>query len=238
MKLRVAHALVALSLAPLLGGGVRLAGLAGGDAAPMDRRFVHSPLPVVMHIVAAGLFSVLGALQFESDLRRAWPRWHRHVGWGLALFGLLTAATGVWMTLRYTISSPLQGSLQFWVRLAVCGAMALGLVLALQSILAGNVAAHRAWMLRAYALGQGAGTQVLFLLPPALLSGQAVSGLPRDVRGPSTSCLQSIRFVREVLATLSGRSLGNCRPGLCIVVVNRLGAGHEPAFPVDGSMSW
>jgi hypothetical protein len=32
--------------------------------------------------------------------------------------------------------------------------------------------AHQAWMLRAYALGQGAGTQVLFLLPPQLLSGE------------------------------------------------------------------
>lgn len=181
MKLRVAHALVALSVVPLLGGGMRLSGLADGDVAPMDSRFAQSPLPVVMHIVAAGLFSVLGAFQFESDLRRTWPRWHQHAGWALVLFGLLAAATGIWMTLHYAIPSPQQGSRLFWVRLAVGSGMALSLVLALRSILAGNVAAHRAWMLRAYALAQGAGTQVLFLLPPALLSGQAVSGWPRDV---------------------------------------------------------
>lgn len=85
------------------------------------------------------------------------------------------------MTLRYTIPPQLQGSLLFWVRLVVGGGMALALVLALRAILDRNVASHRAWMLRAYAVGQGAGTQVLFLLPPQLLSGEAVTGMLRDV---------------------------------------------------------
>src|SRR5688572_18637057 len=40
--------------------------------------------------------------------------------------------------------------------------------------------ATRAFMIRAYALGQGAGTQVLVLLPWMLLSGES-GGLTRDL---------------------------------------------------------
>ena len=181
MRLRVAPWLVALSVVPALGGFARLAGLAGLDGAPIDARFAENPLPAVLHIVTATLFSVLGAFQFESGLRSAWPRWHRHAGRVLVLCGLITAGTGVWMTLQYTIPVPLQGSLLFWVRLAVGSAMALSLVLAVRTILAGDVQSHQAWTLRAYALAQGAGTQVLFLLPAQLLSGEAATGALRDV---------------------------------------------------------
>ena len=181
MNFRVAYWLVALSAVPVLGGVARLAGLAGFEGAPNDARFSQSAGPVVGHILCASLFSVLGAFQFESRLRRDWPRWHRYAGRVLVLCGLLTAATGVWMTLQYAIPPPLQGSLLFWVRLAVGSGMALSLVLAVRAIRDGNVPSHQAWMLRAYALGQGAGTQVLFLLPPQLLSGEAVTGTPRDL---------------------------------------------------------
>ena len=181
MKLRVAYGLLALSVVPLLGGAMRLAGMVDGDAAPTGDRFVRNPLPVVVHILTAGMFVVLGAVQFESDLRRAWPRWHRYAGRVLVPCGLLAAATGAWMTLSYTIPPELQGSLLFWVRLVVGGGMALALLLALHAILDRNLASHRAWMLRAYALGQGAGTQVLFLLPSQLLSGEAVTGRMRDL---------------------------------------------------------
>ncbi|MBT9595033.1 MAG: DUF2306 domain-containing protein [Vitreoscilla sp.] len=180
MTLRTAYWLVALSVVPLLGGVARLAGLAGVDRAPMDTRFAHNPLPAIVHIVAASVFSVLGAFQFESGLRRAWPRWHRYAGRVLVLCGLLTAATGVWMTVQYAIPRPVQGSLLFGVRLAVGGAMALSLVLAVKAIREGNVPSHQAWMLRAYALGLGAGTQVFFLLPPELISGEPVTGILRD----------------------------------------------------------
>lgn len=181
MKLRIALWLVALSVVPLLGGVARLAGMAGVDGQPMDARFVQSPMPALVHILAASLFSVLGAFQFESRLRQAWPRWHRVAGRLVMLCGLLAATTGVWMTLAYVIPPELQGRILFWVRLAVGSGMALALVLALQAIRGGKVPSHTTWMLRAYALGQGASTQVLFLLPPQLLSGEAVTGLPRDL---------------------------------------------------------
>ena len=43
-----------------------------------------------------------------------------------------------------------------------------------------RIAAHRAWMIRAYALGQGAGTQVILMLPLTLIAGAPTYFL-RDV---------------------------------------------------------
>jgi hypothetical protein len=50
----------------------------------------------------------------------------------------------------------------------------------LATILRRAYARHRAWMIRGYAIGQGAGTQVLTVLPWTLMLGQP-SGLTRDL---------------------------------------------------------
>lgn len=59
--------LVALCLVPLGAGWFRLQTLARGAAATAENaRFVASPLPVTMHVLAATLFGVLGAFQLAS----------------------------------------------------------------------------------------------------------------------------------------------------------------------------
>lgn len=94
--------------------------------------------------------------------------------------GLLTGATGVWMTLSYDIPRDLQGPLLYGVRLMVGTAMVVSVVLAWSAILRREVPRHEAWMIRAYALGQGAGTQALVLGPWMVISGQS-GGLTRDL---------------------------------------------------------
>ncbi len=49
--------------------------------------------------------------------------------------------------------------------------MIAAIVIAVLAIRRGNVPTHSAWMTRAYAIGLGAGTQVLTLLPFTLLIG-------------------------------------------------------------------
>jgi len=51
--------------------------------------------------------------------------------------------------------------------------MCLALVLAVQAIPQRDLQRHGAWMIRAYAIAMGAGTQVVVLLPWALLFGPA-----------------------------------------------------------------
>ena len=64
-------ALLLLSAIPLAAGTFRLAQLAGGaEITPANARFFASPLPVVLHIVGAAVYIILGAFQFATGLRR------------------------------------------------------------------------------------------------------------------------------------------------------------------------
>ncbi|HLL65922.1 MAG TPA: DUF2306 domain-containing protein [Micromonosporaceae bacterium] len=157
---RVPAALVALSVIPLIAGSLRLLDVAGGpQLIPANPRIDAAPAPVVVHILAAGGYAVLGALQFSARLRRRYPTWHRRSGRVLVAAGLLVAGSGLWMTLFYT-GAP--GGVLLWsIRVLVGSAMAASIVLGVIAIRRRDIAAHRAWMIRAYALAVGAGTQTL-----------------------------------------------------------------------------
>ena len=63
----------------------------------------------------------------------------------------------------------------------VAGGARLVQLAALRAIVERRYRAHGAWMLRTYALGLGAGTQVLLFLPVELLLAGPVHGRPRDI---------------------------------------------------------
>lgn len=173
--------LIALSLVPTLGGIVRLASVSGHAAVgPDDARFMTAPAPVVLHVLSATLFCLLGASQFSRGFRLRWPGVHRSAGKLLALCGVLAGATGLWMTAFYPIPASLQGPILYVVRLLVASSMIGSILVAWWTILHRDVRRHEAFMIRAYALGQGAGTQVLVLGPWQLIAGECV-GVTRDI---------------------------------------------------------
>lgn len=153
-------ALVVLSLIPVIAGSLRLLEIAGGpQLLPTNPRIDASPSPVVLHVLAAALYAFLGAFQFSARLRRRRPGWHRRSGRILVVAGLAVAGSGLWMTLFYP-GAP-GGDLLWGIRLLVGSAMAAFIVLGFTAIRRRDIPAHRAWMMRAYALGVGAGTQAL-----------------------------------------------------------------------------
>jgi uncharacterized membrane protein len=155
---RVPAALLVLSAIPVVAGTLRLLEIAGGpQLLPANPRIDAVPAPVVVHIVAAAVFAILGVFQFSARLRRRRPSWHRRSGRVLVGAGLAVAGSGLWMTLFYT-GAP-GGQLLWAVRLLVGSAMAAFIVLGFTAIRRRDLAAHRAWMIRAYALAVGAGTQ-------------------------------------------------------------------------------
>ena len=178
---KVPLVLLVISAVPLAAGIARLIGLAGNpEISTENARFVAAPLSVIVHILSASLFSILGALQFSSGLRHLSPKWHRVCGRIVVASGVLAALTGLWMTVMYPIPIELQGGLLYAMRVLVSVAMLLSISIAVVSVMDGDIATHRAWMIRAYALGQGAGMQVVVLLPWMLLIGKP-SMLQRDV---------------------------------------------------------
>jgi hypothetical protein len=195
--------LIALSAVPTLGGVIRFMNLSGaGASAPEHARFAHAPGPIVLHVVCATLYCVLGAFQFSAAFRARWPRVHRRAGKLLVLCGLTAGATGVWMTAAYRIPVDQQGPLLYGVRIAVGVAMIAAILIGWSSILRRDVARHEAFMIRAYALGQGAGTQVFVLVPWMLMTGE--SG------GPTRDVLMTLAWLINVLVA---ERLIRSRPG-------------------------
>ncbi len=168
--------LLVLSAIPLVSGAFVLTELAGGpEIIPAKERFHAVPLPVVLHIVGAAVYAILGAFQFAPAFRRRYPGWHRKAGRLVVACGLLVGLSGLWMTLFYPGANG-ASVLLYLLRLVLGSGMVMSIILGVTTIRRGDVRQHRAWMARAYALGLGAGTQVL-----TLGIGEAVAGPPSEL---------------------------------------------------------
>jgi hypothetical protein len=88
----------------------------------------------------------------------------------LVVLGMMVALTGRWMAHFYTWPKG-DGELLYLLRLGFGAAMTIAIVLAIDAIRRRNFAAHGAWMIRAYAIAMGAGTQVLTHIPFFVLFG-------------------------------------------------------------------
>ncbi|SFC65085.1 Uncharacterized membrane protein [Nocardioides terrae] len=157
----VPAALLGLSAIPLTAGTLRLIQLGGGPAVlPADDRFTGFPIALVVHIVGAAVFALVGIVQFMPRFRRKHLTWHRRAGRILAVAGLMVAGSALWLTLAYS-PKPGTGEVLYTFRLVFAAAMMGAIILGVRAASARNIGAHRAWMVRAYAIGLAAGTQVL-----------------------------------------------------------------------------
>jgi uncharacterized membrane protein len=169
--------LILLSAIPLTFGALRLNELAkGAEITPDNARFFSAPSPVVIHIISATVYAVLGAFQFVSRLWRRGTGWHRWVGRLLLVpCGLLVGLSGLWMTLFYPRPEG-ASDLLYAFRLLFGSGMVLSVIFGYAAIRRQDILQHRAWMTRAYAIGLGAGTQVL-----TGLFGELIFGPPSEL---------------------------------------------------------
>jgi uncharacterized membrane protein len=152
--------LLLLSVIPLIAGALRVTELSGGpELIAADPRFTASPAPVMLHVSAAAVYSILGAFQFVPGFRRRKPGWHRAAGKVLVMCGLVVGGSALWMTLFMRPAG--SSALLFVFRLVFGVLMVVSVLRGYTTIRRGRVSQHRAWMMRAYAIGLGAGTQVL-----------------------------------------------------------------------------
>ncbi|MGO2050273.1 MAG: DUF2306 domain-containing protein [Microbacterium sp.] len=168
----IAAGLIVLALIPSLAGAMRVGEIAtDAPVTPENARFLQMPLPVVLHIIGALVYSLVGAFQFLPGLRRRHIEWHRFAGrYLLVPAGLIVVLSGLWMTAFYDV--PLIDGLALQISRYLVGVlMAVSIVLALVAIARRDIPHHGAWMIRAYALAMGAGTQVLTSAPFAILFG-------------------------------------------------------------------
>jgi uncharacterized membrane protein len=138
---------------------------------------------LVTHIFTATVALVLGPLQFVPAIR-ARRRWHRRIGRAYLLVGVLpSAVTAVPVALlsdRIVTQVGLVIPAVGWLVTAW---------LAVRAIRRGDVAAHRAWMMRNYALTFLAVTARI-LVPLVLLTGLATGAIaPVDAPTAVTSLI-------------------------------------------------
>ncbi|MFD0043736.1 DUF2306 domain-containing protein [Pseudarthrobacter scleromae] len=159
----VVTGLIVLGLVPILANTLRRVALSVGTAhGSTDNGSPDVPFPVAVHIITATIFVMLGAFQFSLGFRRRKPVWHRMAGRVLVVVGMLVALSGLW--LNQFVSFPAgSGELLYVFRLLAGLGMALCIVVGFAAVRRRDITRHRQWMIRAYALGLGAGTQVFTL---------------------------------------------------------------------------
>lgn len=172
--------LIGLSLVPAIAGTARLTQLGSGTATAENVRFFAAPLPIIVHVVSAIVFSVLGAFQFSPAFRKRNRGWHRVAGRVVLPSALFVAVSGLWMTLTY----PWPAGDGVWVygeRLVFGAAMLLSVIVSVDALRRRKYAEHGDWMIRAYAIGLGAGTQVLTHVPWFIFVDERPGETPRAI---------------------------------------------------------
>lgn len=166
-------ALIILSLVPALAGTARLVELSSdAEVTSANARFFDSPLPVTVHIIGATLYAILGAFQFAPNFRRRNNRWHRFIGkWILVPAGVAVALSGLWMNQFYSLPE-IDGEFLYIQRIVFGLGMFISIVLGAFAVRRKDYKTHGNWMMRAYAIGLGAGTQVFTHLPWILFFGE------------------------------------------------------------------
>lgn len=125
----------------------------------------RSPVQGVAHLTGGAVALITGALQFHAGLRNRYPAVHRWTG-RVYLLAVASGGVAAFLLALDSFGGPVT---HFgFGGLAVCWLLATGI--AWRMILRGDVAAHRRWMIRSYALTLAAVT-LRFYLPASLMSG-------------------------------------------------------------------
>ena len=119
-----------------------------------DADFLRHRLLTTLHIVPGLLFMILGPLQFMRSLRNRHLRLHRWIGRVFLACGLVIGTTALVMSPQMSI-----GGVNETVATMLFGLVFLfDLVKAYLSIRRRDVARHREWMIRAFAIGLAVAT--------------------------------------------------------------------------------
>jgi uncharacterized membrane protein len=192
-------------------------------ALPEDSlRLASSPISFFLHSLAGVLFGVLGPLQFVRALRLRFGTLHRLTGRTFVLAGAGLALSGLTLLLQVqSITTLLLDAARGVFGLALIATLLLGVAAAR----AQDMLRHRAWMIRAYAIGMGQGTVALVMFPIYLITGEPPTGLGSDI------VVVGMWLLNIALGEWVVRRFAIRRPGQPVItviqIVQRRGKAHE-----------
>jgi uncharacterized membrane protein len=148
-------------------------------ALPEDsRRLSATPVWHFMHALGGATFGILGPIQFGRVLMHKYGRLHRVIGRVFVAAGAMISLSSLSLLWHFpdTYSVAMSsGRLLFGITLGVA------LVMAMQSLRKRDLARHRNWMIRAYAIGIGATAVTMVFFPIYVITGAPPMGLTADV---------------------------------------------------------
>lgn len=175
--LSLAIFLLIATFIPIITGALTMYQITAGSLPQSSIKFAAVPGSLFFHALGGVLFALLGPLQFAGVLKRRFGRLHKITGRIFVASGLLLGLSSLRLLAEFPDAST-------WVlisaRLAAGLGMSLALIWAIVAIRRGQVARHRAWMIRAYAVGMGSATISFIMLPIFLITGEAVKGYAAD----------------------------------------------------------
>jgi uncharacterized membrane protein len=171
-------ALALCTFIPVMMAAVRVVQIPLG-ALPVDSlRIAAAPVAFFLHSLAGALFGVLGPLQFVRALGLRFGTLHRLSGRVFVLAGAGLALSGLALLLQVqSIATGLLDAARGVFGLALIAALVWGVAAARVH----DMLRHRAWMIRAYAIGMGTGPVALVMLPLYLITGEPPTGLASDI---------------------------------------------------------
>lgn len=139
---------------------------------PGEAAFIHHPGITALHLLPGIAFMALGPLQFIPAIRQRRPALHRWSGRIFIAAGALTAVSALVMSIVFPqVGGPGKEAAVYTISIALL----VSLAIALRAILRRDVPRHRAWMIRAFAIGLSISTMRLYIIPM-----YALYGLPDD----------------------------------------------------------
>ena len=167
-----------LTTIPVLTALVQVVQIPTGTYPDDSARLAIAPVAWFAHVLAGVAFGITGPVQFVRALRHRFGALHRVSGRIFVVSGAVLGLSGLSLLAQVTsLRTPLADSARGLFGLALLGALAL----ALAAIRDRDSLRHRAWMIRAYAIGMGLGAVGLVFFPIYLVTGQAPTGLGSDL---------------------------------------------------------
>jgi uncharacterized membrane protein len=141
-----------------------------------DSRFGAETLLTMLHILPGGLLLLLAPLQFSSRIRNRRTRFHRWSGRVVVGSAVVSALAGFY----FGLVMPYGGAAEAAAIVLFGATLLMSVTLAVVAIRRGDVARHREWMIRAFAVAVGIATVRIVGIALDLLLTPAGVG-PSDV---------------------------------------------------------
>jgi uncharacterized membrane protein len=163
---------------PVLTALVLVVQIPSGTYPEDSARLAVAPIAWFAHVLAGAAFGITGPLQFIRALGHRFGALHRLSGRIFVVSGAVLGLSGLSLLAQVMSQrTPLVDIARGLFGLALLIALGLGMA----AIRDRDILRHRAWMIRAYAIGMGLGAVALVFFPIYIVTGQAPTGLASDI---------------------------------------------------------